>query len=36
LRAPIRPTMRPAMKSDSTAPTADASNTIESVASLSA
>ena len=36
LRAPSRPTMRPATKSDNTVPTATASNTIESVASLSA
>ena len=36
LRAPSRPTIRPAMKSANTVPTAAASNTIESVASLSA
>ena len=36
LRAPSRATIRPAMKSDNTVPTAAASNTIESVASLSA
>ena len=34
--APSRPTIRPAMKSANTVPTAAASNTIESVASLSA
>ena len=36
LRAPSHPTMRPAMNSASTVPTATASNTSESVASLSA
>jgi hypothetical protein len=36
LRAPSRPTMRPAMKSANTVPTATASSTSESVASLSA